>query len=110
MSDPIGRVAQNAIAGAMQNRALDGGISVPFTRPDGAEGTGFGDLLTRAINEVSATRDHSSDMTAAFVRGEPVELHQVMAAAEESGIAIELLVEVRNKFVDAYRTLINMQN
>jgi flagellar hook-basal body complex protein FliE len=45
-----------------------------------------------------------------FMRGEPVELHQVMAAAEEAGIALEMLVELRNKLTDAYRTLVNMQS
>jgi len=66
-------------------------------------------LFARAIGEVSAVQEQSEALTSAFVRGEPVELHQVMAAAEEAGIAIEMLVEVRNKFLDAYRTLVNMQ-
>ena len=61
------------------------------------------------MGEVSAVQEQSEAFTSAFVRGEPVELHQVMAAAEEAGIAIEMLVEVRNKFLDAYRTLVNMQ-
>jgi flagellar hook-basal body complex protein FliE len=32
-----------------------------------------------------------------------------MAAAEEAGIALEMLIEIRNKVTDAYRTVINMQ-
>lgn len=43
------------------------------------------------------------------MRGEPVELHQVMAASEEAGIALEFLVEMRNKVTDAYRSVMNMQ-
>ena len=35
---------------------------------------------------------------------------QVMAASEEAGISLEMMVEVRNKFAEAYRTLINMQS
>ena len=49
-------------------------------------------------------------MIQAFLRGDQVELHQVMAATEEAGIALEMLIEIRNKFTDAYRTLINMQS
>jgi flagellar hook-basal body complex protein FliE len=74
------------------------------------EGASFGDTLTRVLNEVSATQDKASDAIERFVRGEPVELHQVMAATEEAGIALEMLVELRNKLTDAYRTLINMQS
>ncbi len=74
------------------------------------DGASFGDTLTRVLNEVSATQDRASDAVGRFVRGEPVELHQVMAATEEAGIALEMLVELRNKVTDAYRTLINMQS
>ena len=108
MSDPIGRAALSAF-----QRIGDGARPVPFTRPDGAAPTGagsFGETLTRAINEVSAAQENSAAMTQSFVNGEPVELHQVMAAAEEAGIALEMLVEVRNKVVEAYRTVVNMQS
>ena len=134
MSDPIGRLGvsmsqrmQSVSEGAAQSaarRALqefsgaggaagaggpgDGGIAVPFTRPE--QGPSFGDTLTQAINDVSAAQDRSDALTGAFLRGEPVEVHQVTAAAEEAGLSLELLVEVRNKFTEAYRTLINMQS
>jgi len=49
-------------------------------------------------------------MTRSFVAGEDVELHQVMAAQEEAGVALDLLIEMRNKMVESYRTLINMQS
>jgi flagellar hook-basal body complex protein FliE len=71
---------------------------------------GFSDLFTRALNEVSDARDRSSDLTTRFANGENVELHQVMAATEEAGLALDMLVELRNKVVEAYRTMINMQS
>jgi flagellar hook-basal body complex protein FliE len=76
----------------------------------GAGGANFGDALKRAVSEVSATQENSRAHVDAFLRGEEVELHQVMAAAEEAGIALEMLIEIRNKFTEAYRTVINMQS
>ena len=35
---------------------------------------------------------------------------QVMAAQEEAGVALDLLIEMRNKMVESYRTLISMQS
>ena len=70
----------------------------------------FGDTLTRALNEVSDIRDKSSDLTQRFAAGEDVELHQVMAASEEAGLALDLLIELRNKAVEAYRSVISMQS
>lgn len=73
-------------------------------------GPSFGDALKNALNEVSAMQDGARDAIGAFMRGEPVEVHEVMAAAEEAGIALELLIEIRNKLTDAYRAVINMQS
>ena len=70
----------------------------------------FGNTLTRVINEVSDARDRSGDLTQRFAAGENVELHQVMAASEEAGIALDLLIEMRNKVVEAYRSVISMQS
>lgn len=110
MSDPIGRLTSTLAARLQGPGGLgDAGQRVPFTRP-GDEGTSFGDTLTRALNEVSATQDRSEALTGAFLRGEAVELHQVTAAAEEASLSLELLVELRNKFTEAYRTVINMQS
>ena len=75
-----------------------------------AAGTSFGDTLKQAIERVSEAQENSEQHVAAFLRGEDIELHQVMAAAEEAGIALEMLIEIRNKFTEAYRTVINMQS
>lgn len=85
------------------------GKSVPVL-PDTANTGGFGDALTRAVNEVSAAQDLSGETTRRFLNGEPVELHQVMAASAEAGIALDTMIELRNKVVDAYRTVMSMQN
>src|ERR1700712_3279774 len=78
------------------------GLQSPGTGPS------FGDTLKRAIGEVSSQQDNAQDYVQRFVRGEPVELHQVMAAAEEASISLEMLVELRNKLMDAYKTVVNM--
>jgi flagellar hook-basal body complex protein FliE len=77
---------------------------------DGGETNSFAGTLTRALNEVSDTRDKAADLTQRFANGENVELHQVMAATEESGIALDLIIELRNKAVEAYRSVIAMQS
>ncbi len=77
-----------------------------------AEGEGsFGNTLKRVINEVSDASERSGSFKDRFLAGDKnVELHQVMAASEEAGIAMDLLIELRNKTVEAYRSVINMQS
>lgn len=72
-------------------------------------GPSFGDLFKRALNDTSGMEDNAKNVINSFLRGEPVELHQVMAASEEASISLELLVEVRNKLSDSYRNIMNMQ-
>ena len=72
-------------------------------------GPSFGDLFKRALNDTSGLENDAKNVINSFLRGEPVELHQVMAASEEAAISLELLVEVRNKLTDAYRNIMNMQ-
>src|SRR5438046_1242199 len=77
----------------------------PLTGGTQIGGNSFGDTLKRAIGEVSTTQEVSQDYIDRFVRGEPVELHQVMAAAEEASISLEMLAQLRNKLMDAYNTV-----
>jgi len=91
------------------------GVSIPalernestLSVPDSG-GPSFGDLFKRAINDTSGLQADAKDMIGAFLRGEPVELHQVMAASEEAAISLELLVEIRNKLTEAYRSVMNV--
>ena len=76
----------------------------------GEAGPSFKDTFSRAMNEISDTRDRGADLAQRFAVGEPVELHTVMAASEEAGLALDLAIEMRNKVIEAYRALINMQS
>lgn len=98
--------AQSAGVGQVGHTGI--GPGAPAAGGKASEVT-FGDTLKKAIAEVSESQDNAKDQVGAFLRGEPVELHQVMAATEEAGIALEMLIEIRNKFTEAYRTVINMQ-
>ena len=84
--------------------------SAPGFDPETAStGPSFADTLSGALGDMNEVQEGARDAIAAFLQGEDVELHEVMAATEEAGIALELLIEVRNKIVDAYRTLSSMQ-
>src|SRR5512133_1352648 len=86
--------------------AGEGGLARAQHAP--TNGPSFSDTLKRALGEVSSSQDTAQDYIQRFVRGEPVELHQVMAATEEAQISLEMLVELRNKLMDAYKTVMAM--
>ena len=89
---------------------LTGPLERPeIAAPQPSSGASFGDMFKKAINDTSGMQDNAQDLIASYLRGEPVELHQVMAASEEASISLELLVELRNKLTDAYKTVMNIQ-
>lgn len=104
-----------ASVGAAQSIAQLAGPMAGVERPGmaGAEletgGTSFADTLKQALGEVTELQSTAEDAIGAFLSGEPIEIHEVMAAAEEAGIALEMLIEIRNKLTEAYRTVSQMQ-
>jgi len=64
----------------------------------------FGNLL----NSVNSLQMDSAKAQELLATGEAEDLHQVMIAAEEAGIAMDLLLEIRNKLVDTYQTIMRM--
>jgi flagellar hook-basal body complex protein FliE len=81
----------------------------PAAEAPAKDAPSFADVFKTALNDASGLEDHSKQLIGAFLRGEPVELHDVMAASEEASISLELLVEIRNKLTEAYRQVMNVQ-
>lgn len=69
----------------------------------------FEGLLSSQIEKLNGVQVQADNMIADFAAGNTDDLHQVMIAAEEASMSMELAVQVRNKIVDAYKELNNMQ-
>jgi len=68
----------------------------------------FIDVFKNLINSVDSLQKDASQLQDAFMSGEPVELHDVMIKAQEAGISMDLLLEIRNKLLNAYNELMRM--
>ena len=91
-----GRAAQ-PLVGRRPSGELDGTSAT--SSPD------FGAALTRALEEVSRLGDDAKNKAEALARGEPVEVHDLMIAMGKSEVAFNLMLEVRNKMLEAWQTL-----
>jgi|SRR3954470_17628862 flagellar hook-basal body complex protein FliE len=70
---------------------------------------GFAKLLKQGIDSVNSTQSKATDLANKFERGVPgVELPQVMLEMQKANVSFRALTEVRNKFVEAYREIMNM--
>jgi flagellar hook-basal body complex protein FliE len=69
----------------------------------------FGDTLNQAITDVNALQNEAGKAMNRMVSGEATDLHEVMIAVEKARTSFDLLMEVRNKALDAYREIMRMQ-
>ena len=86
-----------------------GGIGAAGAKGVAGVDNGFAKLLKQGIDSVNSTQQKATDLAAKFERGVPgVELPQVMLEMQKANVSFRALTEVRNKFVDAYREIMNM--
>lgn len=72
--------------------------------------TGFADLLKQSIHKVNETQQQAADLQMAFEKGDAkVQLSQIMVAMQKANISFQAMLEVRNKLVNAYEEIMNMQ-
>jgi flagellar hook-basal body complex protein FliE len=98
---------------ADQSEALrglrDAGAGAPPTQIQGTSpGGGFADTLRSTLDQVNATQMRAGAITDAYERGEVTDIAQVMLARQESSVAFEATLQVRNKLLTAYQEIMRM--
>ncbi|SMB82493.1 flagellar hook-basal body complex protein FliE [Desulfonispora thiosulfatigenes DSM 11270] len=69
----------------------------------------FGNILQQNLDKVNNIQKEADKITESFLAGEPVELHDVMLSMEKADLAMQLTVQVRNKLVQSYKEISQMQ-
>ena len=70
----------------------------------------FGSLLKKSIDGVSSSQNTASALADKFERGDPgTDIGSVMVALQRADLSFRAVTEVRNKLVDAYKDIMNMQ-
>ena len=90
--------------------AIPGTLPTRPSTPSNAETeAGFGDTLKDAISQVNELSNKSDQSIAQLVQGERQDVHNVMIAVEKADIAFQLMMQVRNKIVNAYQEVSKLQ-
>lgn len=65
----------------------------------------FSNVFQKVIQEVNESQLVSNEKTESFIKGDDVSVHDVMIAMNEAQMSMQLLLEVRNKVVEAYQEI-----
>lgn len=72
----------------------------------------FGTLFQTALDNINTTNQYLSDAENAeisFALGETENTHDLTIALQKASTALQYTVAVRDKFLDAYKEIMNMQ-
>ena len=72
-------------------------------------GASFGQLVEKAVSETERLQDTADGMVKSLAQGEITDVHEVMLAMTRADLSFRMMLEVRNKLLEAYQEVMRMQ-
>lgn len=69
----------------------------------------FSEMMKKYVQEANDLQVNADTEVRKVIAGEEVDAHEVMTAVEKANISFEMVMEIRNKMLDAYRELMKTQ-
>lgn len=82
---------------------------VAESKPVQSGGADFAGVLKRTLGEVNELQVKADEATTSLVLGDGADIHQVMIAVEQAKLSMQMTVQIRNKFIEAYQEISRMQ-
>jgi len=72
------------------------------------DGQSFADTLEKFVSDVNSLQNQMDKSIEQMAAGEIEDVHQVMIAVEQANTAMEFMLEIRNKIIEAYQEVMRM--
>lgn len=69
----------------------------------------FSNVLKESLDKINEQQIVADKSIEAFVKGEDIDISEVMLAGAEASASLQFAVQVRNKLVEAYQEISRMQ-
>ncbi|NRD73342.1 flagellar hook-basal body complex protein FliE [Shewanella sp. VB17] len=107
------QISANSLLQEMQSLSGEiptGNINPQITQQiNNTSGSDFGDLLSQAVKSVGELQANSGSLATRLDMGDNrVTLSETVIAREKSSVAFEATVQVRNKLIEAYKSIMSM--
>ena len=94
----------------LETANLDKNLKLDPAAPSTKEaGVSFADTLKEAVNSVNTLHVDADRKAQELATGKTDDIAGVMLASEKADIALRVMVQVRNKIIDAYQEIMKMQ-
>ena len=72
-------------------------------------GPSFKDTLQGFLSDVNTMQVKADESIEKMAAGEITDVHQVMSTVEEANVAFNMMMEIRNKVMDAYQEVMRIR-
>jgi flagellar hook-basal body complex protein FliE len=93
MSKPVGYMADISSIGAKPTDSITDKIS---------------DAFKNTLDAVNSAENNANELNAALQRGEDIPIHEAMLSMQKATLSFQVMNAARNKLVQAYQTVSNM--
>ncbi len=73
------------------------------------EEVSFQDMMKKYLNEANDLQIKADEDIKKIISGEEIDAHEVMMAVEKANISFDLVMEIRNKMLEAYKQVVKTQ-
>ncbi len=78
-------------------------------KPQDTTQGGFGGMLKQAIAQVNRDKLEADQAIEGLASGQRTDIHNTMITMEKASVSFQMLMQVRNKVINAYETIMRMQ-
>ncbi len=97
------------VGGLGSIRPIDLPGSHPASKPAAPEGKDFKTFMLESLDKVNQLQTEADAGVQKLLTGEADNVAEVFSASRKAGIAFDLLMEIRNKLMDAYTEIKQMR-
>ncbi len=92
-----------------QAAAATGGSSPSNSGSAASSSGGFAQALANAVDQTNNALQTADQLASSYAAGGPVSLDQLMVAEQQASLSLDLTVQVQDRVVSAYQSIMNMQ-
>lgn len=80
------------------------------TKPSSdSTGPSFSEILKKSIEQVNDAQLQADSAIKAAIAGQATDIHDTMIAIQKADVSLKLMMEVRNKLLEAYQDIMRTQ-
>ena len=108
-----GGVASDArVAREMRTQGMEVGadaVGAPGAGAAGGNAKTFAEVMEKSVEQVNTYQQQADTAIKELVAGRSKNIHETMLTIERADTSLKLMMQVRNKVLDAYREIMRMQ-